>query len=146
MQPNTYFGYTPPQPKAYHLFISHSWDYGDDRTSLGDLVIKGLGSNQIWDYSAPKDHPIHTANQNELLQALNERIGNARVLIFPAGVYASYSKWIPIEISIAQRLQKPIIAVEKWGSQRSTSMTQYAHEIVGWNSGTIAAAIKRWHG
>lgn len=134
------------QPKTYHLFISHSWDYGDDRVSLGDLIVKGLPiAGQIFDYSAPKDHPIHNANRDELIQALYERIESANVLIFPAGVYASYSRWIPIEIEIAQRLQKPIIAVEKWGSLRSTSMTQYAHEVVGWNSSSIGAAINKWH-
>lgn len=146
MQPNSYFGYNPFLSKEYHLFISHSWDYGDDRTSLGDLVVKGLpDAGQVWDYSAPKDHPIHSANRNDLIAALYDRIGKAKVLIFPAGMYASYSEWIPIEIGIAQRLQKPIIAVEKWGAQRSSSMAQYAHEIVGWNSSTIGVAIKRWH-
>jgi hypothetical protein len=134
------------QPHEYHLFISHSWDYREDRVSLSDLIIKGLPyANQVLDYSAPKDHPIHNASQNELIEALYQRIGNARVLIFPAGVYASYSKWIPIEIEIAQRLQKPIIAVEKWGSLRSTSMTQYAQDVVGWNSSSIGSAIDRWH-
>lgn len=134
-----------PQPRVYQLFISHSWDYGDDRVNLGSLIVKGLGSNQVFDHSAPENDPIHAANDEELIRALYDRIGRANVLIFPAGVYASFSRWIPIELAIAQQLSKPIIAVETWGSERSTSMTQYANEIVGWNSATVARAINNWH-
>ena len=134
-----------PPPRTFHLFISHSWEYGQDRTNLGNLIANGLTPDTALDYSAPSSDPIHTANAAQLTQALTQRISQSGVLIFPAGVYASYSSWIPTEISIAQQLQKPIIAVEKWGSQRSSSMAQQAHEIVGWNSGTISAAIRRWH-
>lgn len=134
-----------PRPRLYNLFVSHSWDYGDDRTNLGDLIIKGLGSQYVYDSSAPEDDPIHAANDDELVRALVNRIAQAKVLVFPAGVYASYSKWIPIEIAIANLQQKPIIAVEKWGSKRSSSMIASATEIVGWNSNSVAAAINRWH-
>jgi hypothetical protein len=135
----------PQSPRTFHLFISHSWDYGDDRTNLGSLIVNGLSPDNALDYSAPSDDPIHTSNSQQLLLALNQRISQAGLLIFPAGVYASYSAWIPVEISIAQQLQKPIIAVEKWGSQRSSSMAEQAHEVVGWNSNSVASAIRRWH-
>lgn len=131
--------------KTYHLFISHSWDYGDDRTSLGDLILKGLGTNNVYDYSAPKDHPIHAESDDRLVAAIFDRVAKAEVLIFPAGVYASHSRWIPVEIAIAKTLNKPIIAVETWGAQRSTYLTDAAHEIVGWNAATIGRAINNWH-
>lgn len=134
-----------PNPQRYDLFISHSWDYGDDRTNLGNLIVQGLNSRHVYDSSAPIDDPIHAKSDNELIRALTGRISQAKVLVFPAGVYASHSKWIPIELSIASQLQIPIIAVEKWGSQRSSSMITAADEIVGWSSKSVAAAINRWH-
>lgn len=135
----------PRQPKRYDLFISHSWDYGDDRTNLGGLIYKALIPDQAFDSSAPKDHPIHAQSDDALIDALVQRIKGSNVLIFPAGVYASYSKWIPIEIAIAQSLGKPIIAVEKWGAQRSSTVVQAANEIVKWNGKSVADAIKKWH-
>lgn len=134
-----------PRPRVYNLFVSHSWDYGDDRTNLGKLIMNGLGSQYVYDSSAPEDDPIHAASDDELIQVLIGRISNSNVLVFPAGVYASHSKWIPIELAIAKVYKKPIIAVEKWGFQRSTSMVADATEIVGWNSKSVADAIKRWH-
>lgn len=138
-------GLNRPQIKDYHLFISHSWDYGDHRTNLGQLIVKGLAPHNVYDYSAPKDHPIHSSSDNDLINALVERIQKSNILIFPAGVYVSHSTWVPIEIAIAQRLRKPILAVQTWGAQRSTTATAAANEILGWNSNTIAGAIKRWH-
>lgn len=140
-----YVNIPPAQQKTYHLFISHSWDYGDDRTNLGDLILKGLGTNNVLDYAAPKDHPIHATEDDKLVEAIFDRVSKSEVLIFPAGVYASHSKWIPVELAIAKVLNKPIIAVETWGSQRSTSLTDVANEIVGWNASTIGRAIKNWH-
>ena len=134
-----------PQPRLYQLFISHSWDYGQDRTSLGDLILKGLGTKYVYDSSAPKDDPIHATNDDTLVQALIERITRAEVLVFPDGVYASYSRWIPIELAIANALNKPVIAVEKWGSKRSTTMINSATEVVGWSSKSVADAINRLH-
>jgi hypothetical protein len=146
MQPNYFQQFSPQPPRTFHLFISHSWDYGDDRTNLGSLIVNGLSPDQALDYSAPRDDPIHAATTEQLVQALYQRIGQAKVLIFPAGVYASHSTWIPVELEIARQLQKPILAVEKWGAQRSSSMAQQAHQILGWNSNSIATAIRNWHG
>lgn len=134
-----------PRQRIYHLFVSHSWDYGDDRDDLGSLIIKGLNSNHVYDNSAPENDPIHAANQDDLIIALIQRISQSHVLIFPAGVYASYSKWIPTELAIAQALKKPIIAVEKWGAKRTSSMVQASNEVVGWSSTSVANAINRWH-
>lgn len=144
MQPQS-INYVPLNQKHYHLFISHSWDYGDDRTNLGSLIIKGLGTNNVYDYSAPKDHPIHATSNDKLVEAIFDRVAKSEVLIFPAGVYASHSKWIPVELAIAKVLKKPVIAVETWGSKRSTSLIESANEIVGWNSTTVARAIRSWH-
>lgn len=142
---NPFLNLVPQQPKRYDLFISHSWDYGDHRTNLGQLIANSLAPNQAFDHSAPQDDPIHAANDQDLVLALFDRIGKANVLIFPAGVYATHSKWIPVEIGIAGQLGKPIIAVEIWGSERSTNWAKQAHEIVGWNGNSVARAIRRWH-
>jgi len=60
-----------------------------------------------------------------------------------AGVYASYSKWIDKEIDISLEYNKPIIAVEPWDSEKtSTKVKNAADKIVKWNGKSIAAAVK----
>lgn len=65
----------------------------------------------------------------------------------PAGMYATYSKWIPIEIVLARQQGKPIVAVRKYAAERSSQLvTDNSNQFVGWNGKSIADAIKRWHG
>ena len=68
------------------------------------------------------------------------------VILVLAGVYATYSKWIKKEIALAQRgfvNRKPIVAIEPWGSERtSTVVKEAADRIVKWNTDSIVEAIR----
>ena len=68
------------------------------------------------------------------------------VVLILAGVYATYSKWINVEIDLAKKgftHGKPIIAIRPWGSQRiSQPVKDAADRIVGWNTESIVAAIR----
>lgn len=60
-----------------------------------------------------------------------------------AGVYATYSKWINIEMELATRAPKQIVAIRPWGSERmSVPVRQAANRIVGWNTDSVVNAIK----
>ena len=68
------------------------------------------------------------------------------VVVILAGVYATYSKWIDAEITLAQafRTSKPILAVRPRGNTRiSQSVRDAADELVNWNTASIVAAIRR---
>ena len=132
--------------KTYHIFISHSWAYSDTYVGLKSLLEKDKAFSFI-DYSVPKDDPIHTnGTDKDLYNAIKEQISHAGVVLILAGVYSSYSKWIDKEIEIAKSeflSSKPIIAVEPWGSERtSVKVKNAADRIVKWNSESIIAAIK----
>ncbi len=64
-----------------------------------------------------------------------------------AGVYSSYSKWINKEIVIANKgfaNPKPIIGIIPWGQTNISKIVQdNADEMVGWNTESIVAAIRR---
>ena len=65
------------------------------------------------------------------------------VVLILAGVYSSYSDSINMEIEIANELGKPIIAIEPWGSERTSLIVKKnAKIIVKWNSASIVGAIK----
>jgi hypothetical protein len=60
-----------------------------------------------------------------------------------AGVYASYSDSIQMEIEIAQELGKPIIAIEPWGSDKTSAIVKKAaNKTAKWNANSIVEAIK----
>lgn len=126
-----------------NLFISHSWTYGNQYNALCWLLSERPYFR--WrNYSVPKDDPIHNASTDTLLrQAIERQMKNASVVVILAGVYATYSKWINIEIELAKKLGKPILAVEYWGSERtSTIVKQSANRVVKWNTESIVAAIR----
>ena len=60
-------------------------------------------------------------------------------------MYASYSKWINKEIRIAQKYGKPIIAVEYWGAERTSTVVKNAADvIVKWNAKSVADAVRNY--
>lgn len=129
---------------TYNLFISHSWTYGNQYDGLVRLL--NANSNFSYkNYSVPKDNPIHHAlNDAQLKEAIRKQMQPASCVIILAGVYSTYSKWINIEISLANDMGKRIIAVEPWGSQRTSLIVKnVADDIVGWNTSSIINAIRR---
>ena len=133
-----------------NVFISHSWSYSEHYDRLSEWLFRtmwtvGRRAIQFRDTSVPKDNPIQYApNAADLEAAINERIVASDVLVIPTGMYASYSKWIGKEIAGAQIFQRPIVAVDLWGSQRSSSVViQAADEVVGWNKNSVIAAVWR---
>lgn len=69
----------------------------------------------------------------------------ASCVLILAGVYSTYSKWINIEIELAKEMGKRIIAIEPWGSQKtSQTVKNNADVIVGWNTDSIVKAIRNY--
>lgn len=95
-------------------------------------------------YSVPKNDPIHSCPYDwQLKAAIENQIRPASCVLILAGVYSTYSKWINIEIEIAKRLGKRIIAIQPWGAERtSTVVKNNADVIVNWNTESIVRAIK----
>jgi len=128
--------------KTYRLFISHSWSYSD----AYDRIIKFLddGGIDYYNHSVPKDNPIHTnGTEWELYDAIESKIVGVSCVLILAGVYASYSRWIDKEIQIAKKHWKKIIAIEPWGSEKTSLLVKNnADMIVKWQSNSILNAIK----
>jgi len=126
------------------VFISHSWSYSGHYDTLSKWIFEEewcLDQQKILfsDTSVPKDNPIHFANTVSALQAaIDRRIIISEVVVIPAGMYASYSKWIQKEISSAQRLSKPILAVNPWAQERKSSVViDAADDNCGWNKQSV---------
>ena len=132
--------------KVHNLFLSHSWTYKSHYDGLITL-LRNKPYFAFRDYSVPKDDPVHTSgSEKELEMAIKRHMLPCGVILVLAGVYATYSKWIKKEIALAQRgfvNRKPIVAIEPWGSERtSTVVKEAADRIVKWNTDSIVEAIR----
>ena len=133
-----------PELKNYRLFISHSWSYGD----AYDKLVKFFTEYPYFkwtDYSVPRNDPIHDApNTTALREAIWRQMVPVNCVLVMGGVYSTYSKWINIELELAQQLGKPIIKINPWGAERTSTVADVAAtEVVGWRSSSIVDAIRR---
>ena len=132
--------------KTYNLFISHSWTYGDQYDRLVNLLQR-REYPAFKNYSVPQDDPIHKVGSDaQLRKAIRDQMAYSQVVLILAGVYATYSKWINIEIGLALKgfaKAKPIVAIKPRGNQRiSQPVSAAADRIVAWNADSIVRAIR----
>lgn len=127
----------------YRIFISHSWSYSNHYDRIVEFLSQELGF--FYNHSVPQNDPVHTNGTDwDLYQKIDAKIRGCSCVVILAGVYSTYSKWINKEIEIAKKYGKPIIAVEYWGAERtSTVVKNAATEIVKWNANSIASAVRR---
>jgi len=125
----------------YNLFISHCWRYPKDYENLVRLLDKAPNF-EYKNYSVPKNNPIPNISRQELEQ----QIRPASCILIPAGVYATYSDGeygIQTEIEIAKNMGKKIIAIDKWGAKKTSTVVHgAADKVVKWNTQSIIDAIK----
>jgi len=126
------------QPK---IFISHSWGYGTDYDNLVKL-LNNRGYFDFHDFSVPEDDRIE-GTRKEVWGQIDSQIKQSSIVIIVAGMYSSYSGSIKKEIDIARAYSKPILAIRPRGADRTSSLKDYAHEIVGWNTESIVQAIRK---
>ncbi|WP_229219630.1 TIR domain-containing protein [Duganella sp. BJB1802] len=129
----------------HNLFISHSWGYSDAYEKVISLLNSQTSPSgfNYKNYSVPKDDPIHNAPSDTALRAAIEaQMRSCSCVVILAGVYATHSKWINIEIEMAKKLGKRIIAIEPWASERTSAVVKdAAHKVVKWNGSSIVGAI-----
>lgn len=128
----------------YRIFISHSWAYSAQYDKVEEFLKKE--NVEYFNHSVPKDDPIHTnGTDKQLREKIDAKIRGCSCIIILAGVYATFSKWINIEIELAQKYGKPIIAVQYWGAERTSTVVKNAADtIVGWNSKSVANAVREY--
>jgi hypothetical protein len=134
--------------KQIHVFISHAWSHSGHYDTLSDWIFNqswnaGQASLNFQNFSVPKHSPIHNANNDlQLKNALYNQISRSHVIVIPMGMYANSSKWIKKEIDGAVQYRKPILAVNPWAQQKSSSVVgNAAHKRVGWNSQSVINGI-----
>ncbi len=130
----------------HHLFISHSWNHGDQYDSLVRLLER-RSHFCFKNYSVSKDDPIsNVQNDSQLRAAIKRQMQPCRHVLVLDRVYSNYCKWIKIEIDLAKhefRFPNPIIAIKSWRNTRiSAPVRNAATRIVNWNTESVVSAIR----
>ena len=122
------------------IFISHAWKYDKHYWKVHDWITENL---DIANYSIPKhDNCGDNLTNKKLIECINEQIRQSQVIIILSGMYVSHSDWIQHEIEKAYDMDKYIIGVRPWGSERLPQIVQdKANIIVGWNKNSIISVI-----
>lgn len=134
-----------PALKTYDLFISHVWR-NEENSEYYRLVnlLREASFFTYRNYSVPEHNPLGTKTDKELREALDRQIKPVNCVLVVSGMYTNYRRWIQEEIEIAKKYNKPIIGIKPWGQQRVPQEIQnIAKEMVGWQTSSIVAAIRK---
>lgn len=133
-----------PPVKTYDLFISHAWCHDVDYHRLVNLLSNASLLN--WrNHSVPRDAPLVAHDFLGIQEALAHRIHMANALLVVSGMYVDYRKWVKYEIEVAREYNKPVIGIQPWGAVPSSAHIQtVATTMVGWNTDSIAQAVKEF--
>lgn len=133
-----------PYLREYNLFISHPWTKDDEYSRLEDM-LDNCSYFKYKNYSVPRTNPLDVRTDKELEEALERQIKPASIVLVLAGMYYNHRKWIQKEIEIAQKYNKPIVAIIPWGQQVvPTAVKLASKDTVGWNTDSIVYAIRRY--
>jgi len=125
------------------VFISHCWSY-----DTAYNTIKGWLDDAPYytftDGSITTDKALTGLTDEQLAQAIKERIRQCSIFVVPTGMYCNGSDWITFEVNTAAAMGKPILAVKPWGQEKNAKIvTDNATLIVGWNSSSVIDGIKK---
>ena len=132
----------------YNLFISHAWKYNDDYDRLVNL-LNSENSFSWLNWSAPEDKPAipegMVAPNQVVLDAIARKINMSDCVLVISGMYVNHSDWILAEMEIAQKLGKPLIGVEPWGSERVPSAVREKTNVdIGWQTSSVIQAVRTY--
>jgi len=133
-----------PYLKNYRLLISHSWNYSKQY----ETIVSWLDSTTYFkwsNHSVSADNPFDTTTKIGLKTKLTNQIRGCNAVIVVSGMYTSYSEWIDYEINEALRMEKPIIGILPWGSERTPKkISDNATTLVRWNSSSLIDAVRKY--
>lgn len=132
---------------AYSVFISHAYDHRD---IYYELVQKLNDANHFsWHnrslgFDIQFDGGRDDVDNEELRNALSERIATSDVLIALTKPVASRRRWLQWEIQHARQLGKPVIGVaRRLNDNVSSYVRDHSDHIVStWKTQEIVTAIK----
>jgi hypothetical protein len=135
--------------KTLDVFITHAWRYHEDWTRLCEMLTSASGAF-IRNFSVPWHDPALDPNtplgSRLIRENLEAQIAPVDGVLLLAGVYAvkSAQRWLDLELEIARRERKGIIALPPIGEEKvPEAIAQLADEVAPWNGSELLAVLER---
>ncbi len=127
--------------KEYKIFVSHSWTYDEHYERIVEFLDE-VPSLDWQNHSVPSTDPLPATNDEALKRELRDQIRPASVVVVSAGMYGAYSKWISIELDLAEEFDKPVIGIVPHGQERVPAKIQESATVqVGWRQASLIDAL-----
>ena len=133
----------PHTPRTCDLFLTHAWRYHDDWTRMVEL-LNGQGIRSWRNFSLPWYDPALDPRTEEggkvVRWGLETQIIPSHAVVLLAGVYQQLGcrKWVELEIEMARRHAKPIIAVPPFGNDTvPADVSELADATAAWDGAAI---------
>ena len=137
----------PVSDRMYDLFISHAWRYHDDWTRMGEL-LDGCPGLKWRNFSVPWYDPAMDPNTEVggrfVHRWLEQQIVPACGVILLSSVWANKSarKWVELELDLARKHGKPVVAVPPFGeAEVPADAAARADAVCGWEPHDIVKAF-----
>lgn len=121
----------------YPLFISHSWSTDNDFEKLIHLLHQDESFSYSFYAVNWNDKLYQNGTSFHVYQALKYQLLPSSLMIYQTGRYDIFEKWIHEEVSMAQEMNKPILAL----SQQETVLTSeekiFCNHLIYWDSSLI---------
>jgi hypothetical protein len=133
--------------KTYDLFITHAWRYHDDWKRLVNLL--NAHNVRAWrNFSLPWYDPAldpRTEEGGKLVRwHLETQIIPAQAVVLLSSVLSEPGtrKWLDLELAMARKHGKPVIAIPAWGeTEVPPEVRATADTAVGWDAAALLAAV-----
>jgi hypothetical protein len=132
----------------YDLFLTHAWRYHDDWNRFVTL-LDGVPSFEWRNFSLPWYDPAFDprspVGERMVMRSLESQIGPVHCVILLASVYETRSArhWLDIELGIARRHGKPVLAASSHGAANvSLDVARLADGVVSWDADAAIRTIQ----
>jgi hypothetical protein len=127
----------------YRVFICHSYRHS---TIYNELRARLQGARYFsWrNESVPDDMLVETSGDEELTEAIKQRIDRSDVVLVLTKPVAGRSRWLKEEIRYAQETGKPIIGITRRLRDHKSSLVLEAANVhvATWRTDDIVEAIR----
>ena len=133
--------------KTYDLFVTHAWRYHHDWTKICELLNHSRGLS--WrNFSLPWHDPAMSPNSAVggafIRDFLETQVIPVHGVILLAGVYAikSAQSWVDLEIELARKHNKPVIAIPPLGETAvADEVRVLCDKTASWHAEELIAAL-----
>jgi hypothetical protein len=130
------------------LFLTHAWRYHDDWNRMVD-ALNAHGVRTWRNFSLPWYDPALDPRAPEggqiVRRQLETQIIPCHAVVFLSGVHEQLGarKWVELEVEMAHRHSKPIIAVPAWGTtELPQEVRDMADVVVPWDGAAVMLAAR----